>query len=503
MVDLPIKCILFVIILSLPLAVAGQPDENTNASGFNISVVVNDIRGNPINGALIKAISSSGSSVLKQTDSKGRADLEITKNSDLNVTAVGYRDWVSKEPISPGILMLTLESEPEPANTNFHIIDTERNNVPDALIIVEDSVGNQIMKISDAEGKASGQVSLGRANITIKADGYNDLNDNSVIISGNATYTYVLNRSMVWKIAWDLFVLMLPVLLTIYINLVEWPEKTKYNEWYAYMPTLGWVISFVLLISATLITKDYNIYFLDPMLKVSLFVPIAAFIGATSYITLSVLKNIERNPPESEWKLIYIAYGRRLFIAPYIAIIAVFTILEVAQLENPWAILFFAYFVGLYTKQIEGTLEEIGKKFLTEKQKIELAERDIKSLEIVRRLGVSTSIATRFDDLGISEISDLIAIPDAKIKEIADKAGIDETYLTNLRGKAKKQVDDIEAMGKDLGICHDRLSKFVKVGVCSKDELAAIPDAKIKEIADEAGIDETYLANLRDKAKKM
>lgn len=495
------KCIAAIVILSLSLAVSGQPNENPNYISFNISVVVNDISGNPISGAIIKAVDPSGNPVLKQTDSEGRVKIEIAKNSNLNVKAAGYRDWISQEPISPGIFMLTLENEP--TNTNFHIIDTKNNDISNAFVIMEDSVGNQIVRISDANGKASAQVSLGRANITIKAEGYKDFNEN-VIISGNVTYVYVLSYSIgSATVAWNLIALILPFLLMLYISLVEWPDKAKFNQWYAYTPAIGWVVSFILLIIAAFVAKDYNFFFLDPMLRVSIFVPIAAFLGATSYITMSILKNIERDPPELEWKLIYVAYGRRLFIAPYIAVIAVFTILEVAQMKNPWAILFFAYFVGLYTKQIEGTLEEIGKKFLTEKQKIELDERDRKALEIVKRLGVSTGIAAKLDDSGISEISDLISIPAAEVKKTADKVGIDETYLNNLKEKAKKQVDDIEAMGNDLGIDRVRLNKLVKVGIYSKDELMAIQDSNVKETADTAGVDETYLKGMIEKAKKQ
>lgn len=446
MAGFPVKCILLVIILSLSSAVAGQPDEKPNNISFNISVVVNDIGGNPISGALVKSVDPAGSPVLKQTDSKGRVDIELTKNSNLNVKADGYRDWVSREPVSPGMLVLTLESMP--TNANFHILDARSNDIPDAFVIVEDSTGNTVVKISDAKGKASAQASQGRANITIKAEGYREFNDNSAIILENSTYTYVLNSKIdSGVIIWDLFALMIPFLFMLYISLVEWPETPKYDQWYAYMPAIGWVISFALLISGAFAADDYTIYFLDPALKVSLFVPIAAFIGATSHITVSILKNIERAPLELKWKLIYVAYGRRLFIAPYIAVIAVFTILEVAQLKNPWAVLFFAYFVGLYTKQIEGTLEEIGKKFLTDKQKKELEERDMEALEIVKLFGVSTGVAAKLNVLGMRESNDLIAIPDDKIKETAEKAGVDEAYLSALKERAKSHVNKIKAMG--------------------------------------------------------
>lgn len=494
MVRLSIKCFILLIILSQLSAAA----ESIDNGGLNVSVVVIDTSGNPISDALIKATGTSDIPVLKLTDSKGKAELEITKGSSLTIEAKGYQDWVSREAITPGTLMLTLESSA--TNTNFNIKNTKSEFVRKAFVIVEDSAGNKVVKISDADGKVSAQVSLGRANITVKADGYEEFNDNSAIISRNATYTYVLNPSIGRKtILLNLIALMLPFLLMLYVSLVERSEK--YYHWYAYSPTIGWVVSFALLIYTAVDAKDYNIYFLDPTLKVSLFVPIAAFLGATSYITVSILNNIKRKPLTSNWKLIYFAYGRRLLMAPYIAIIALFTITELAQLKNPWAVLFFAYFVGLYTKEIEGTLEEIGRKFLTEKQKILLEESEKKASEIVKRLGVSTGIVVKLGDQGIKNISDLLAITNEKIKEAAEKAGLEKDYLSGLKEKAKEQDNNIKTMKEKLGLDHDLLSMLVDAGIYSMSELSQIEGNCLSEIAANIGINKDCLGSLVNKAK--
>ncbi len=56
----------------------------------------------------------------------------------------------------------------ETAKTNFHIIDSKSNDIPDALVIIEDSTGNKIGKISNAEGKISVQVSRGEPILQLK-----------------------------------------------------------------------------------------------------------------------------------------------------------------------------------------------------------------------------------------------------------------------------------------------------------------------------------------------
>ncbi len=283
--------------------------------------------------------------------------------------------------------------------------------------------------------------------------------------------------------------------------MLDWPDKPEYNFWYAYLPALGWVFSFILLILSAYFYNDYNIYFLDPMLKVSLFVPIAAFLGATSYITVSVLKNKERNPPPLTWNLIYVAYGRRLLMAPYIAVIALFTITELAQVKNLWSILFFAYFVGLYTKEIEGTLEEIGKKFLTEKQKNELKGREIEASEIVKRLGISIGVADKLIKLDIKNISDMLAI--TNIAETAKKAEIEPEYLKKLISKANTQYIDIDLMKTKLGMGQDKVYRLVDAGIYSIIELSQIEGKCLSEFAVNSGISEECLKNLVKLAKDI
>ncbi len=494
-----IKLILLFIFLSIPLALANQSGENANDSVLNFSVLVNDIRGDPVNYAHIEAVSSLGSSIFGDTESNGKAYIQITDISNLRVKAAGYRDWVYKEKISSNMLILTLENES--ANTYFHITDTRQNNVPDAFIIVIDSAGNQIVNITDANGVASIQVSPGEANISIKADRYFEFNTISEITPNNVTYSYVIREKNSWKILIDLIALIIPIILMLWISISNWPEKMKNIQYNSYIPGFGWIISFSLLISTSYLAQDYNIYFLDSSLKTSLFVPIAAFIGVMFHISKSILDTINRRTEDLDWKKRFFDYGRRLFVAPYIAAIAVYTILPTDQLDKLWIVVSFALFVGFNTKQFEGIFQELGNKFLTEKQKIDLNERDLKALELVQRLGISTTIAEKLDKLGISEIYDLKTIPDNKIHDIALKVDIDQTHLKILMAKAQKHAEEIETMGTDLNIYQDTLRKLVYFGVYSKNQLAAIPNNKKMVIVDNGGIDEGYLNGLIEKAK--
>ena len=467
-----------------------------NDSGMNlinVSVFVKDINGNAIHDALIRGTDTSGNTVCKLTDTTGRADLMIANNSAFNLTADGYRDLVSTGPIVPGMVIINLQQS-EPKNAIFHVVDQKRNDISGAFVIIEDSLGNEVVKRTDAKGIASVQLSLGRANVTIKTEEYSEFNDPKLMISGNTTHTYCLkDRISSWIITSELILLILPILFMLGVIV------TKSNRWY--LPALVWIFSFIIFLGInTFVTKNYEIYFFDPDLKVSLFVPIIAFIGAISYVTVSIINNIETKPSPEDWKRIRCAYGRRLLMAPYIAIIALFTIFESVHMTNPWAILFFAYFVGLYTKLIEGTLKEIGMKFLTKKQKIELSKIEMGSSDIVRQLNVSIGIAHKLDALGISKIDDLAAIRPERINEIAEKAVIDKAHLTHLMDRSKKRIQDIETMEKDLGLGSNLVRILVDREIYSKEDLIRINDNCIKEIAEKAGIDETHIKSLIEKS---
>lgn len=304
-----------------------------------------------------------------------------------------------------------------------------------------------------------------------------------------------------WIIALDWFFLMVFILLMLPILLMLFIIITDKSNWW-YLPAVGWIISFIVFFISASYTKNYEIYFFDPDLKVSLFVPIVAFIGAISYVTISIIDNIETKPSQEDWKCIRCAYGRRLLMAPYIAVIALFTITEAAQIKNIWLILFFAYFVGLYTKAIEGTLKAIGMKFLNEKQRTELSKREMRTSDIVRQLDVSTGIAHKLDALGISKIDDLVAIRGDRIKDIAEKAEINESYLSSLKNKAEKRIQNIETMEKEVGLGSNLIKKLVDMGIYSKDDLIRVNDKYIKKIAEKAEIDEACLKGLIEKAKK-
>ena len=434
------KFILFICILSLLSAVvAGTPDDNINESKFNISIIVKNIEGHPIENASVEAIYPQGNIVIKNTDSNGNADLVITENSNINVRAFGYRNWVSDGRIRPGSVMLTLEKQYN--YTNFHIVNSKGKDIPNAFVIIIDSMGNEFVKRTNAMGIASAQIIQGRTNITIKAEEYKDFHT-ELIISENSNNTFCLDFIVNTKIiAANFFILILPFFSMLIIIIISNPYK------YWYLPALSWMFAFsVFLFLSVFYTNNFSIYFFDPVLKVPLFVPIIAFLGAISYVTISVLKHKEQVLLEGEnMKRIQYAYGRRLLISPYIAIIALYTLSEVIQMKNTWAIVFFAYFVGLYTKAIEGTLMELGMKFLTAKQKKDLSNREMAQSDISKL--TSASITYKLDIAGISTISDLKAIPDEKIGEYAKKTELDETYLRRLKEEANKQVQDIKETG--------------------------------------------------------
>ena len=306
--------------------------------------------------------------------------------------------------------------------------------MPHAFVIIIDSMGNEFVKQTDTMGIASAQIIQGRTNITIKSEGYKNFNT-ELIVSENSNSKFYLDFIVSSKIIfWNFILLILPFLSMLIIII-----SNKHKYWY--FPAFFWIIAFGAFSYLTVYyTNNFSIYFFDPVLKVPLFVPIIAFIGAISYITISDLKYREQKLGVDELERIRCAYGRRLLMSPYIAIIALFTLSEVAGMKNPWTIVFFAYFVGLYTKAIEGTLMELGMKFLTTKQKKELIIRDLAKSNVSKRLGTSDRIGKNLDKANINTISDLISIPDEKIGEYAEKTELDESYLKSLKEDAKKYI---------------------------------------------------------------
>ncbi|MCK5318715.1 MAG: hypothetical protein KAJ55_12430, partial [Anaerolineales bacterium] len=373
---------------------------------------------------------------IKNTDSNGNADLVITENSKINVRAFGYWNWASDGQIRPSSIILTLENQYN--DTNFHIVNSKGEDVPHAFVIIIDSMGNEFVKQTDTMGIASAQIIQGRTNITIKSEGYKNFNT-ELIVSENSNSKFYLDFIVSSKIIfWNFILLILPFLSMLIIII-----SNKHKYWY--FPALLWVGAFsVFLFLSVSHTNNFSIYFFDPLLKVPLFVPIIAFLGAISYVTVSDLKKMEKKLDAEVIKRIHCAYGRRLLMAPYIAIIALYTLSDVIQMKNLWAIVFFAYFVGLYTKAIEGTLKELGMKFLTAKQKEEISIREIndfKNSDISRLPGISDCISKKLDNAGISKIIDLIAISDKKIEEIANKTDLDKTHLRSLKEEAKKRFN--------------------------------------------------------------
>lgn len=451
MTNLAIKCFILLIILSLVSVAVGEPENN---AAIDTSIGNTTIIDNTTNNS-----------------STNNATTEISqKNNATNNISISNA-----------------------TNAIFHIINTTSGSVSNAIVIVVDSAGNKAANISNADGKATVHVSQGKANITVNADGYEEL-ISPTMISENATITYVLISSMdKTKWSWIAFLIPFWIVLLFYLFLLHKSSK-KYHRWIATLPLILWVFSFSLLF----FIKDvnYNVFFLDPKLKVPFFVPIAALLGAASYITVSLLENIDRKPLTSEWNLIYIAYGRRLLMAPYIAIIALFAI-GVGDINNKGAVLFFAFFVGLYTKNIEGMLKELGMKLLSSTQTTDLNQRDFKALELVKRLGISANVYDKLFKIDIKNISDLVAIKPEKITI----EGLNPEYLTGLRNKAMAQEKGKEELKENLGLDDELIDQLVNAGYYSIKKLSHIHNKCINEIAANIGISKDCFEGIVQNAK--
>ena len=109
----------------------------------------------------------------------------------------------------------------------------------------------------------------------------------------------------------------------------------------------------------------------DPDLSIPVILPVAAFIGVLVYATECLVGVVRKKDPGSDDDTIHkfvdyqqtlIELGNRVFIAPYVAIIAVLTIFR--GTTDGLAVPFVAFFTGLWIEPVLRLLRMAGEKLL-------------------------------------------------------------------------------------------------------------------------------------------
>lgn len=169
-------------------------------------------------------------------------------------------------------------------------------------------------------------------------------------------------------------------------------------------------------------------------------------------------------------------YVRRTIIAPYIAILGVYILLDAAKIQNSWFVLLFSFFTGMFTKTIEVWLYKSIQGLLPEELRTEVTERekyDVENSELVVRLNIEKDVAFK---LYYNDIDTVEQLAVADFHKLKNKEGITETYFNHIFEKANEQCAEIERLKEILNL--------------TPSELKLLTDkAKVYSIKDFANVD--------------
>ncbi len=196
-------------------------------------------------------------------------------------------------------------------------------------------------------------------------------------------------------------------------------------------------------------------------LRFSVYIPIAALIGILSYLLLSIEEIFSQALPKHLKKKIIWGYIRRITIAPYIAILGTYVLLDAAQIKNQWFVLLFSFFTGMFTKTIEERLYKSVQGLLPDDLVKEFKEREkykIEKLELVSRLDVEEDSAF---ELYIKNIKSVEQLKVADFELLKNPDWITKEYFCYIVEKAKEQHDEINRLKEILSLTPSELKLLV------------------------------------------
>ncbi|MCZ7398344.1 MAG: hypothetical protein O8C62_01465 [Candidatus Methanoperedens sp.] len=215
---------------------------------------------------------------------------------------------------------------------------------------------------------------------------------------------------------------------------------------------------------------------LSDNLRFPVYIPAAALIGVLSYLLMSVQEVFTQVIHVYKKKSIVWGYVRRVLIAPYIAILGVYILLDAVKIQNLWFVLFFSFFTGMFTKTIEEWLYKSIRGLLPEELRNEIKERDkynVENSELVVRLNIEKDVAF---NLYYSDIDTVEQLAVADFHKLKNKEDIIEKYFDNIVEKADEQTKEIKRLKEILNL--------------TPSELKLITDkAKVYSIKDFANVD--------------
>ncbi|MDD5473415.1 MAG: hypothetical protein PHU34_04610 [Candidatus Methanoperedens sp.] len=203
--------------------------------------------------------------------------------------------------------------------------------------------------------------------------------------------------------------------------------------------------------------KDYIV--LSDNLRFPVYIPVAALIGVLSYLLMSIEEIFSQKIHVYKKKSIVYGYLRRIIIAPYIAILGVYILLDAVKIQNLWFVLFFSFFTGMFTKTIEVWLYKSVQGLLPEELRNEVKERDkynVENSELVVRLSVEEDVANHLYLYNNIDTVEQLAVAD--FHKLKNKEGIIEKYFDNIVKKASIQIAKIDELKEYLNLTSSELN---------------------------------------------
>ena len=317
----------------------------------------------------------------------------------------------------------------------------------------------------------------------IMAENYEPISKNVTISSDILEYKlkFTLNPLKSQKDSgfWPIFI---PALLGL-LMFIFWAYRF-YNNHTSPRPYEKYIKDSLLLLSffswipviMYLLYKQKEYIVLSDNLRFPVYIPIAALIGVLSYLLISMEEIFSQKMHVYMKKCIVYGYLRRIIIAPYIAILGVYILLDDAKIQNSWFVLVFSFFTGMFTKTIEVWLYKSVQGLLPEELRNEFNERykyNLENSELVVRLNIEEDVVFGLYFNNVDTVEQLAVADFHKLK---NKEGITEEYFNYIFEKANDQLAEIKILKEFLNLTPTELKLL-------------IDKAKVYSIKDFANVD--------------
>lgn len=312
------------------------------------------------------------------------------------------------------------------ASQNISIELNSTNNLPvrEATVQVFENGTKKLDLLTDNNGLAFFQANKCETyTFVITSENYENVIGNITIVPGINTIKFTLKS----KKDSGFLLFFIPAVIG-FVTFLYWfirfnhHSLIPYHKWEMLffnsllaILTLSWPIIILYLI----LNNKENIL-LDG-LSFPVYIITAALLGILSYLLLSIEEIFTHAIYKYKRKSIVWGYIRRIIIAPYIAILGVYVLLDAAKMQNIWFILLFSFIAGMFTKAIEDRLYSAVQGFLPEEKLKEFKERgliySIEKSELVVRLKVNADVAYTLFEHKIVAVDQLALLDTTKMDD--------------------------------------------------------------------------------------